>query len=594
MLLLAPLVFFGLAELSLAIVGFGGWPPLFVDAPSAPGFRQANSQVMQRYFPGRPTKLGIDPIVFEKEKPAGAIRLVVQGGSTAAGFPYGRWAGLAGMLGDRLEAVYPERDIEVVTTALAAVNTYTLLDFVDEIIEIEPDAVLIYAGHNEYVGIFGAGSALTARRSRAATELHLRLSRFRVYQLLSSAFSVGKGLRDAVGGSQDAPRDTLMAQAASSPEIPVGSEIYREGARQFESNLEHILERYERAGIPVYVGTLASNERDQAPFAGGVLDESRREAFSSLLASAEGAYQAGDLVTASERATEATTLDPEAANAWFLLGRIEEAAGRFERAQAAYELAKDFDRLRFRAPSSFNRTIRERAAAHGATVVEVRANLVARSPHGVIGKESMLEHLHPNANGYFYLADAFYRALSRDAIFGPAQVDWSLEDARRDMPITEVDRILAAQAVREIRNDYPFRPDRVEVPFPEPKNEVMKIAQRVHEDPAAWLDAMEGLLQFYVKQGRTADAIVVARMTAQAFPWEPMPNVAAAKLLLQAGRYRQAARYFERGLTTGPEDPATLGLLARTRLLLGEREKARAVLERLREIDPSNQFDEGE
>ena len=68
-----------------------------------PGHLEANSRVMQRYFPGRETRLGIDPILFKKEKPAGTLRIVVQGGSTAAGFPYGRWAGLAGMLGDRLD-----------------------------------------------------------------------------------------------------------------------------------------------------------------------------------------------------------------------------------------------------------------------------------------------------------------------------------------------------------------------------------------------------------------------------------------------------------------------------------------------------------
>ena len=59
---------------------------------------------------------------------------------------------------------------------MAAVTSYVLLDFADEIIAQQPDAVVIYTGHNEYLGIGGVGSSLRqrevadagARRARAA------------------------------------------------------------------------------------------------------------------------------------------------------------------------------------------------------------------------------------------------------------------------------------------------------------------------------------------------------------------------------------------------------------------------------------------
>ena len=43
---------------------------------------------------------------------------------------------------------------------MSAVSSYTLLDFSDEIVDYQPDAILIYAGHNEYLGILGVGSVL--------------------------------------------------------------------------------------------------------------------------------------------------------------------------------------------------------------------------------------------------------------------------------------------------------------------------------------------------------------------------------------------------------------------------------------------------
>ncbi|MDC2888862.1 SGNH/GDSL hydrolase family protein [Psychrosphaera algicola] len=93
----------------------------------------------------------------------------MQGGSTAAGFPYGRFGSLQGMLEQRFKRTYPHKNIEVINTAMAAVNSYTLMDFVDEIIEIEPDLILIYAGHNEYLGVMGVGSTFAAIGGRSAT-----------------------------------------------------------------------------------------------------------------------------------------------------------------------------------------------------------------------------------------------------------------------------------------------------------------------------------------------------------------------------------------------------------------------------------------
>ena len=587
-LLSAPLVFFGMAELLLALIGFGGWPPLFVASSDMPGHLEANSRVMQRYFPGRETRLGIDPILFKKEKPAGTLRIVVQGGSTAAGFPYGRWAGLAGMLGDRLEAAHPDSEIEVISTAMAAVNSYTLLDFVDEIIETEPDLVLIYAGHNEYLGIFGAGSAITAGRSRAATALHLRLSRFRVYQLMATSLSAVKNWSAPAGAGGTQARDTLLAQAAKGAEIPNDSETYAEGLLQFETNLSRILEKYERAEIPVYIGTLTSNERDQAPFAGGVLDEANAEPFAALMREAEDSYRSGELERARDAVGRAVVLAPRAANGWFLSGRIEQAARAPEAARAAYRKAKDFDRLRFRAPEAFNQLIRRLAAQYGATVVEVHDNLASRAPMGVVGRELMLEHLHPNARGYFLLADAYFKVLEEEQWIGGPSVVRSLDAAYKDMPITALDRVMATQVLREVRNDFPFRPDRVEVEFPEPKGKIESIAEGLYEDPDSWLAAMESLLQHYLANGQTDDAAVVARVTAQAIPWEWAPNLAAARVLLEAGRPRLAVKYFEKSLAARPDDPATLLLVSRTHFALGQKQRGREAIERLGALDPDH------
>src|SRR5512146_1812011 len=166
---LLPFVLLGAAELVLRATGVGRLEPLFIPVTGQSGFLQPNPDAIRRFFPdpARAPDVSIDTTWFAARKPEGQLRIFVQGESSAAGFPYGRWASPAALLQQRLQRAYPDREVEVVNTAMAAVTSYVLLDFADEIIAQRPDAVVIYTGHNEYLGIGGVGSSLVGSRSPA-------------------------------------------------------------------------------------------------------------------------------------------------------------------------------------------------------------------------------------------------------------------------------------------------------------------------------------------------------------------------------------------------------------------------------------------
>jgi lysophospholipase L1-like esterase len=584
--LLSPLALLLALELALRLVGFGGHP-LFVDAPDLPGYRQANPELIRRYLRGAPD-LAIDAIPFREQKASDAYRIVVQGESTAAGFPYGRWAGLAGMLGDRLEAAFPDREIEVISSAMAAVNSYALLDLVDEIIAIEPDAVLIYAGHNEYLGILGVGSALGSSRCRPLTLLHLKLTRLRLYQLLQALVDDARFLLGRIGGDAGGGRATMIARAAAGARIPYGSDAYRRGALQLEANLGAMLEKYRRAGIRVYLGTLVSNEKDFEPFESPVSEQVSREEWDSLWQQERRARRAGDTQTRRRALARLLELDANSADAWYALGELERAAGAADAARTAYRNARDRDPLRLRAPEAFHRVIERVAQRHGATLVDVQRDFEEASPDGIVGDELLLEHVHPNAEGYFLLADAYARALARDGEVG----DWShapsRERARRDMPITALDRILAEYTVRELEAQLPFSDAPRELRFATPKDEIEGLAQQLHRGEIEWLDAMERLLQIHREAGRIGEAAVVARMAAQAYPSARAPNFAAGRLLMELEEFARARRYLERSLRLEPDAPATLEALVRANLELGDPARAAPHLARLEQVAPSH------
>ena len=336
---------------------------------------------------------------------------------------------------------------------MAAVTSYVLLDFADEIIAQQPDAVVIYTGHNEYLGIGGVGSSLASARSPTLARGIVKLRRLHLYRALERAFA-------SLGPAADplAARDgTLMSRVAAERSIPLGSPLYEQGLTQFRGNLARLLQRYRAAGVPVFIGTLASNERDQPPFASAPPEAGESSALVRF-----------------ERAREL------------------EASGDHAAARAEYLAASDRDELRFRAPQAFNEVIRETAAAAGATVVDVQAAFAAASSNGIIGAGLMLEHVHPNVEGYFQLASAYFPQLVQWA--GPAAVVVDDATARVEIPVTEVDRLHGEYRVAMLKNDWPFVAERRPTTLPPATTRIEEIAQSWFAGRLSWLEAMNEAL----------------------------------------------------------------------------------------------------
>lgn len=511
--LLAPLLLFALAEGTLRIAGIGAREPLFVPVASAPGYLQPNEAVIQRFFPDPrlAPRVAIDTQWFPARKAEGTFRIVVQGESSAAGFPYGRWASPAALLQQRLQRQYPGRTIEVINTAMAAVTSYVLLDFADEIVAQQPDAIVIYTGHNEYLGVGGVGSSYVSARSPMLARTVAALRHLHLYRALEKLVS-SAGAAPPPESNADG---TLMSRVARERSIPYGSALYQQGVDQFRGNLERLLAKYRAAGIPVYVGTLASNLRDQPPF------------VSSAAAGEDAAAKHFD---------RAKALDAE---------------GQFDAARAEYVLAKDRDELRFRAPESFNDLIREAAKAQGATVVESQAALTAAARDGIVGSDLMLEHVHPNVEGYFRLAAAFVPALT--SRIGVPEVAIDDATARREIPVTEIDQLAGEYRVNVLRNDWPFVAQRREWLPPPPNSPIEVLAQAWFAKRLSWADTMNNAMAAYLQAGNTAEAARVAANLAEALVTQDNVQYTAGRLLLRSEQPERALAYLHRALRLNGE-----------------------------------------
>ncbi len=579
--LLLPLALLAAAEGVLRWTDAAPQVPLFITHPQYPQFSLANPAAAGRLFsrPEAAPNVSIETGFFDTLRGPETFRLVVQGGSSAAGFPYGYGASPAAMLEQRLRRENPGRRIEVISTAMSAVNTYALWEFTDEIIDLQPDAVLIYAGHNEFLGILGVGSAYSSSRSPALTRLIMRLRGLSLYRVLERILTPSArqhvDAREAQGG-------TLMARIAAQRSIPFGSDLYRRGEEQFRSNLGLILERYHKAGIPVFIATLVSNESDQAPFISKPGAEGEISGFARVV---DAGAPIGD--EGLERLQ--ALADDGNADAAYILGRALAAQGLAVEALTAFQQARDLDQLRFRAPTQFNEIIREQASANDAVVVAVEDDFRLASPDGLIGHGLITEHLHPNVDGYFILASAFHRAVTQSGLLdqdGSEPVD-ELQ-ARLEIPLSAVDRLFGGYKLQRLMADWPFVETRREPLLTAPGSEEEILARELYEQKIDWLSAHRRLQNFYLRDGNQSEYLRVTLILADAFPFSAEDQFQAATALLQAGRPLQAVRYFYQATAIRPEHLPTWLALGDASMRSGLPEHARRAYQRALEIQPGN------
>ncbi len=586
--LLAPFVLLAGVELALRVLVRAPGYPLFIPAPYAPqSHLVANRDVGTRWFVGldRPPRPMQEPFAAGS---GATLRVVVLGESSAAGFPFPRNGAFPRYLREALRMVLPPGDsVEVVNLGIAATNSYAMWDMAREVAEQRPHAVLIYAGHNEYYGALGAGSAQRLATFRPQmVRMYLRALRIRTVWLLRSAF--GGGLRSPDATGDDVP--SLMELLARDQRIAYGGPVFEAGLEQFEGNVGRLVQHLRARDIQVFIASVASNLVDQAPFsaepnaaAGGAAE---------VFAAARTALGAGDTAAARE----------------------------------LFERARDLDVVRFRAPSALNDVIRRLADESHARYVPVAESLAAASPAGIPGAALFLEHVHPNRAGYAVIARAFFHELRAAGLLDRAGSadslpDWRLVEQR--LALTEFDERVAAHIVRTITSRWPFVPlDRQRDYRAEfrPVDALDSIAFEVSRGEL-WERGKVALAQHYMSRSLPDSAAAEYRGLARDAPLFQEPRVLLAEALLAAGRveeseaelyaalalgesprifvalgqsasqrrsFAEAVGWYTRASRMQPLNGELLYRLAVAQVMAGNVVAARRSAQRLRQLDPRN------
>ena len=380
-----------------------------------------NPQFPRRFFSGPVGEQFMDRLRMashphlERPQP-GTFRVVFVGGSTARGYPHRPHATAAAHLQTALRQAWPRSTVEVYNAGIVAIASFAVARTLEEAMALRPDAVVIYTGHNEFYGVYGAASLRQGGPSIELKHLHYALMQTHTAAL---ARRVLNGLRPAPDLDGPRPSSLLEVMASAGPIAP--EDTRRELARQnLQRNLTDMVALCRDGGVDVALCTLVSNDTDFEPDRDARfvdLAAADHDRWDDLIARAHALLSGADAV-GEERASQALAHLEEAAAMFdsyaflhFLKGRALDLLGKESPARAAFVRARDLDTTPWRAPTALNETIRRVAAAEDVALADVEDAFARASPPAGVGRSLMYDHLHPSRRGQVILAQAVAGAL---------------------------------------------------------------------------------------------------------------------------------------------------------------------------------------
>ena len=551
-----PILFFVILEVTLRGIDYMGNTELFID-PNIPSkeYLMPNPNFASRYFFYTKTIPSPSVDVFLKNKPENSYRVFAMGGSSAAGYPYGYNGTFSRLVDDVLTDAMPSREVEIVNVATSAISTYTLFDQVDEILEQKPDAIMIYAGHNEFYGALGVGSNENLGAFPGFVRTYLKLQRFKTFLFLREMI-VDAG--QWIFGSNGAVGGTLMERIISDQSIELDGPEYQLAMKQFQSNMEAIISAFRDQDIPVYLSTIASNVKDQPPFV--TVEQEDHPAANMVYNKAIESYAEGD--TAS--------------------------------AKSQFEYAKDLDGLKFRAPSDINKIITQLAQDfENVRLVDTHQTMEMESPDGIIGENLMLEHLHPNQTGYYLMGRSFSKKML-DELSRSGMVEnqpTAFQNYFNEMYVTALDDRIVHHRLRTLKQGFPFVIDSQETPYQfnyQPSGILDSLAFGVVHKDIHWDAAKVELAQYYQREGESGKALQEYFSLIRNQPWNDSPYVFAARIYLNQNDFKNAEPLLEKAYELAPKEAFTTKMLGAVKLNKGQTQQAIKYLEESRQLNPND------
>lgn len=539
--------------------GFGQATPLFTKDAQGDTYRTSVSMLeffVQQEFP--------------VPKPKEEFRIFVLGGSTVQGRPFSTDTAFPKWMELQLQAADPNTSYRTINCGGISYASYRLRPVLQEVLEYQPDLVVVATGHNEFLEDRTYSSIKT--RSKLRLWLEETAGQLRTVQALTQ---LTRGSRP-VEPDQNSATDEFGGTVETRLDDEAGYASYHRDAawrvqvqQQFSDSVREMLNLCQQAEVPLVLVKLGSNLRDCPPFKSelpATLSVQDQQQWQTLFDRAT-VLQLSDCEAAIQLYQQCLQLDSEHALVHFRIARCLQHLGKLAEAKAAYQFALDFDVCPLRMPSSVQCELQQLADDAQVPLVDaeaaVEAIAVQRKGDAVVaGYNLYLDHVHPTIGGHQAIAEAIVAACARadlvpassDAMQhvagerilrsehlnrlpvayfsnGRRRIGWLEGWAQRHRLLDEVTpRDLPGQVDSLVRmlelSDLPEAEIRWQAVMDEPR-----VTQRLLQRSA----------QLFVQGQTAAAAWIIRRLRERAATTEPHPGILIAELILAVDTNQTAA-----------------------------------------------------
>ncbi len=358
------------------------------------------------------------PATFSAKKKDTTKRIFVLGGSTVQGRPFSTETAFPIWLEMRLRAAFPNTKFEVVNVGGISYASYRVSKLVTEVLKHEPDAIVLYTGHNEFLEDREYGSLLEAGPFR--TWLSGISGNIRTVSWLREHFKPDTKPASQMPTEVDARLDHVggLEKYRRDPAWRNGVE------KHFDSVFLTMVKQIKKAEIPLWICMPTCDLVNTPPFKVELANKLSEKQLTDWQQNWTKATD--DQLPASQRliaCQQCLAIDPLDAGAHYLTGRLFYERGDTGMATEHLTLAKDLDVCPLRATTKIEQSVVNIATQENIPIIltptlfDERDANGNRLPDGIADPQLFVDHLHPSIKGHQILGMALADSMIKNELF---------------------------------------------------------------------------------------------------------------------------------------------------------------------------------
>ena len=476
---------------------------------------------------------------FSFQKPKNGFRFFTLGGSSSYGYPRGAEVAFPAILSELLAETHPGLVIEGVNASGISYGMHRLNIVAEELVQYQPDLLIVYSGHNEFIEPEFFESL--KNRGIAREGLEYALAQSRLYAIMRRAMS---GLdnsqtldsKRALGVGRQVRRDQTQVYTPDEKQKIV--ELYRQG-------LERLVDLAQSSDVRVLLSTIPANLQGWRPEASTGSGQNHH-AWVEAQASGRNLMKQGNYKAAVESLRRAIQIEPGHADTHFDLGVCYEKLGQWEKAKKSYQAACNHDASPVRRIDSINQVIRSVALEKNTLFVDVDKVFEQQSEHGLVGYQLIEDYVHPTLIGHEAIAWEMWEVIEKAGLLG--------KQSEADKEIFQ--RIIAARKDLKLEKDMPWFYNQGVVlenqgQIDAALDNFRKVVEMAPNNETALLNIGKAL----TKHGKAEEAVPILRQVCDLAPNNPETHVSLGTALLDVGDLEEAIKQLKKGIALKPNYP---------------------------------------